>query len=150
MAVGLAVTVAPVDEDKPVDGLQLYVEAPLAVSDVLVPLQIVVEAGETVIVGVAFTVTVTVAVFVHPFASVPVIVYVVVVVGFAVTLAPVVDDKPVDGLQLYVEAPPAVSDVLAPLQIVTDGETVTVGLGFTVTITVAVFVHPFASVPVIV
>ena len=66
------------------------------------------------------------------------------------TVDPVVDDKPVEGLQLYVEAPLAVSDVLAPLQIVTAGETVTVGLGFTVTITVAVFVHPFASVPVIV
>lgn len=68
----MAVTVAPVDEDKPVDGLQLYVEAPLAVSEVLLPLQIVVEAGEMVIVGVGFTVTVTVAVFVHPLPSVPV------------------------------------------------------------------------------
>ena len=70
--VGLAVTVAPVVDDKPVEGLQLYVEAPLAVSDVLLPLQIVVEVGEMVTVGLAFTVTVTVAVFVHPFASVPV------------------------------------------------------------------------------
>lgn len=66
------------------------------------------------------------------------------------TLDPVVEDKPVAGLQLYVEAPPALSDVLVPLQIVTEGETATVGLGFTVTTTVAVFVHPFASVPVIV
>ena len=66
------------------------------------------------------------------------------------TVAPVVDDNPVAGLQLYVEAPPAVRDVLVPLQIVTEGETVTVGLGFTVTVTVAVLVHPFASVPVIV
>ena len=140
-------TVAPVVEDKPVEGLQLYVEAPLAVSDVLAPLQIV-TAGETVTVGLGFTVTVTVAVFVHPFASVPVIVYVVVAVGLAVTVAPVVEDKPVEGLQLYVEAPLAVSDVLEPLQIVTEGETVTVGLGFTVTLTVAVLVHPFASVPV--
>ena len=64
------------------------------------------------------------------------------------TVAPVVEDKPVAGLQLYVEAPLAVRDVLAPLQIVTEGETVTVGFGFTVTVTVAVLVHPFASVPV--
>ena len=41
-------------------------------SEVLLPLQIVVEAGEMLIVGVVFTVTVTVAVFVHPLASVPV------------------------------------------------------------------------------
>ena len=64
------------------------------------------------------------------------------------TVEPVVEDKPVAGLQLYVEAPPVVSDVLDPLQIVTEGETVTVGLGFTLTVTVAVLVHPFASVPV--
>ena len=63
-------------------------------------------------------------------------------------MGPVVEDKPVAGLQLYVKAPPAVSDVLAPLQIVTEGETVTVGLGLTVMVTVAVLVHPFASVPV--
>ena len=68
----MAVTVAPVVDDKPVEGLQLYVEAPLAVREVLLPLQIVVEVGETVIVGVVFTVTVTVAVLVHPLASVPV------------------------------------------------------------------------------
>ena len=68
----MAVTVAPVVEDRPVAGLQLYVEAPLAVSEVLDPLQIVTEGGETVIVGLGFTVTVTVAVLVHPFASVPV------------------------------------------------------------------------------
>lgn len=71
-----------------------------------------------------------------------------VAIGLAVTVAPVVEDSPVAGLQLYVVAPPAVSDVLAPLQIVTAGETVTVGLGFTVTLTAAVLVHPFASVPV--
>jgi hypothetical protein len=42
-----------------------------------------------------------------------------------------------------------VSDVLLPLQIVADaGEIVTVGIGFTIIVTDAVFVHPFASVPV--
>ena len=113
------------------------------------PLQIVAVVGEIVTVGVGLTVTVTVAVFVHPFASVPVTVYVVVVVGLAVTVAAVVDDKPVAGLQLYVVAPFAVSDVLLPSQIVADaGVTVTVGLGFTVIVTVAVLVHPFPSVPV--
>ena len=72
-----------------------------------------------------------------------------VVVGFAVTVAPVVADKPVAGLQEYVVAPLAVNDVLLPLQIVAVvGDTVTVGFGFTVIATVAVLVHPFPSVPV--
>ena len=95
----MAVTVAPVVEDKPVEGLQLYVEAPFAVSGVLDPLQIV-TAGETVTVGLGLTVTVTVAVLVHPFAAVPVTVYVIVLEGLAVTVAPVVDDKLVEGLQV--------------------------------------------------
>ena len=62
----MAVTVAPVVADKPVAGLQLYVEAPIAVNDVLLPLQIVAVVGETVTVGTGLTVTVTVAVPVHP------------------------------------------------------------------------------------
>ena len=48
-------------------------------------------------VGFGLTVTVTVAVEVHPAALVPVIVYVVVDAGFAVTLAPVVALNPVAG-----------------------------------------------------
>ena len=48
--------------------------------------------------GAGITVTVTSAVFVHPFAAVPVTVYVVVDAGLAVTVAPVVDDSPAAGL----------------------------------------------------
>ncbi len=48
-------------------------------------------------VGRAFTLTFRVAWSVHPFASVPVIVYTVVTVGLAVTLVPVVADSPVAG-----------------------------------------------------
>ena len=51
-------------------------------------------------VGNAFTVTVTVPVLVQPAAVVPVTVYVIVEVGSAVTVAPVVDDKPVAGLHV--------------------------------------------------
>ena len=132
VVVGLAVTVAPVDEDKPVAGLQLYDVAPLAVSEVLVPLQIVVVVGATVTVGSGLTVTVTVVVPVHPLV-VPETVYVVVVVGFAVTVAPVVDDNPVAGLQLYVVAPLAVSETLLPMQIACEGGLiVTTGMGLTV------------------
>ena len=91
----------------------------------------------------------TVAVLLHPFASVPVTVYVVAVTGLAVTAAPVVPDNPVAGDQLYACAPPAVNVVLLPLQIVTEaGVTVIAGNEFTATLTVAVFMHPFASVPV--
>ena len=42
-------------------------------------------------------------------------------------------------------APFAVSVVDCPLQIVTAGETVTTGSGFTVTVICAVAVHPFKS-----
>ena len=52
----MAVTVAPVVADKPVAGLQLYVVAPLAVNDVLLPLQIAGVAGVTVTTGTGFTV----------------------------------------------------------------------------------------------
>jgi hypothetical protein len=51
------------------------------------------------ITGVVLTVTVTVAVLVQPAADVPVTVYVVVDAGFALTVAPVVADKPVEGDQ---------------------------------------------------
>lgn len=58
------------------------------------PAQIVPEL--TVTTGNGVTVTVEVAVLLQP-EVVPVIVYVVVEDGFAVTLAPVVDDSPVEG-----------------------------------------------------
>jgi hypothetical protein len=48
--------------------------------------------------GAGITVTVTAVEFVHPFPSVPATVYVVVVVGLAITVAPVVVDNPVVGL----------------------------------------------------
>ena len=63
------------------------------------------------------TVTKEVAVPVQP-ANVPVTVYVVVVVGFAVTVAPEVAVKPVDGVQVYVVAPLAVRTTFAPEQII--------------------------------
>ena len=67
----------------------------------LLPLQIV--CAELLNVGVdgsVFTVIVEVAVAEHPFASVPVTVYVLVEVGVAITLLPVVEDNSVEGLQL--------------------------------------------------
>lgn len=100
-------------------------------------------------VGNGFTVTVTVVVPVHPLTEVPVMVYVVVAVGHAFTLEPVVALSAVLGVQVYVLAPLAVSVAQLPWQIVAGG-TVIVGVGFTVTVTTCVSVHPLALVPVIV
>jgi len=82
---------------------------------------------------------------VHPAALVPVTVYVVVALGVTVLLAPL--PNPPD--QLYVFAPLAVNTELSPLHIA-DGLAVaaTDGNGFTVTLTVAVPVHPTLLDPV--
>ena len=65
------------------------------------PVQAVVTLGERVPpAGDGRTVTVTVAELLHPFASVPVTVYVVLVVGLATTELPTVDERPVAGLQV--------------------------------------------------
>ena len=118
--------------------------APLAVNTELAPLHIAVGLADAVTVGNGFTVTVTVAVPVHPAVLVPVTVYVVVALGVTVMLAVL---PPV--LQLYVFAPLAVSSELSPLHIAAGlADAVTVGNGFTVTLTVAVPVHPSALVPV--
>ena len=62
--------------------------------------------------------------------------------GLAVTVVPVVEPKPVAGVQLYVVAPPAVRLVELPVQILVLEETVTVGDALTVTAFVAIRVHP--------
>jgi hypothetical protein len=97
--VGFAVTVDPVVALSPVVGDQTYVTAPDAVSvAVCCPTQIAGGAG-TVITGSGFTFTVTSVDAVQPLPSVPVTVYVVVEVGFAVTVDPVVALSPVAGDQ---------------------------------------------------
>jgi hypothetical protein len=75
-------------------------------------------------VGNGLTVTVTCAVRVQPQAPVPVTVYVVVELGEAVTVEPVVGLSPVVGDHVYVFRPLAVSNVLCPMQIDTGGETI--------------------------
>jgi hypothetical protein len=92
------------------------------------------------------TVTVAWSVEVHPFV-VPVMVYVVVVPGVNVTVAPVAALRFVAGDHEYVVAPVAVNVAVAVEQIVTSATTTT-GKGFTVTKTWSVLIHPFASVPV--
>jgi hypothetical protein len=83
----LAVTDAPLVVLRSVPGDHEYVVAPDAVSVVNAPAHIVAEF--TVTTGSGFTVTVEVAVPLQP-RLLPVIVYVVVVVGLAVTDAPLV------------------------------------------------------------
>ena len=108
----------------------------------MAPLQIVGEAGVTETTGAGFTVTVTFCVDVQP-AEVPVTVYVVVLAGLAVTIAPLVVERPLSGLQLKVSAPVAVRLTLSPEQMVADeGVTDTTGVGFTVTVTFCVDVQP--------
>jgi len=115
------------------------VAAPLAVKLVPVPpLHMLAEAGVTITVGVLLTVIVTVCVLVQ-LPVVPVTVYVVVIPGLAVTDAPTVPLNPAAGAHVYVEAPLAVRFVpLPPVHMLAAaGVTVTVGVGFTVTTTVA-------------
>jgi len=124
--------------------LQLYVLAPLAVNTEVPPTHIDVGDAVTLIVGVEFTVTVTVAVLLHPTPLDPVTVYVVLLVGATVILAVL---PPV--LQLYVLPPLAVNTEVPPTHI-DDGDAVIliVGVEFTVTVTVAVLLHPTPLDPV--
>ena len=143
VAVVLGVTVLLAPLPNPPD--QLYVFAPLAVNTEVAPLHIAAGLADALTDGNGFTVTLTVAVPVHPSAVVPVTVYVVVLVGDTVLELPV--PRLCD--QLYVFAPLAVNTDVAPLHIA-DGlaDALTDGNGFTVTLTVAVPVHPAVLVPV--
>ena len=143
VVVELGVTVLLAPLPNPPD--QLYVFAPLAVNTELAPLHIAAGLAVAATDGNGFTVTLTVAVPVHPAVLVPVTVYAVVALGVIVLLAPL--PNPPD--QLYVFAPLAVNTEVAPLHIAAGlAVAVTVGKEFTVTLTVAVPVHPAVLVPV--
>ena len=89
------------------------------------------------------TVTTVVAWAVHPLDAAPVIVYVVVTEGLAVTDAPVVALSPVAGLHVYETAPLAVMETEPAGQMVADaGEDKTIGEGSTVMVMVPVPEHP--------
>jgi hypothetical protein len=117
------------------------------VSTTLPPLQTAGAGGDTTS-GSGLTVTVTEAVAEHPLASVPVIVYVVVAGGDAITELPVQILRLVQGDHTYVDAPAAVSTVESPTQIEGGAEVRMTGKGFTVTVTESVAVLPTESVTV--
>jgi hypothetical protein len=97
VALGFAVTDAPVVPDKPAEGLQAYVVAPAAFKTTLAPGQIVAVVGETVTLRFDPTVTVTKVDPVQPLVLVTVTEYVVVADGLAVTVAPDIEESPVAG-----------------------------------------------------
>src|SRR5258706_12903003 len=104
-------------------------------------------AGEvTVTTGSGFTVTVPCAVAEHRLLSVPVTVYVVVEDGLAVTGEPVDALRFVDGVQVYVCAPLAVSVADCPFQIAGGGVTLVMGRGVTVRGACLVADHSLLSV----
>jgi hypothetical protein len=109
--------------------------APLALKFALLPTQIV--ALLAVMVGSGLTVTV-ITDKAEQVPLLPVIVYVVVTVGVAVTVLPDVELRPVPGLHVYVLAPLAVSTALLPRQMA-GGVAVTVGVTPTLTVAVVVF-----------
>jgi hypothetical protein len=129
------VTLEPVDELNDVAGLHVYELAPLALSVVEPPAQIVALFTETA--ALLKTETVALVEFTHPLASVPVMMYCVVEDGVAVTLAPFEAVSDEAGLQVYELAPLAVRLADPPLHIVALA-TVIVGSEFTFTVVLAV------------
>ena len=125
--------------------------APLAVSVMDSLRQIVGFAGKIDNTGSGFTVTLIVCVLVQPLALVPVIVYVVVAIGLALTCDPVLWFKPALGDHVYVLAPFMFKVTLSPMQrVALDGVALKVGKGFTATVLLIVLLQPLASVPVMV
>lgn len=121
--------------------------APLATSVAPTPEHTAAEDGLIVKVGVAVTVIIDESIA-EQLPLVPVTVYVVVTAGEAVTIAPVVELRPVNGLHEYVVAPLAVRLTLLPEHIDdAGGAMVTVGVLPTVITIESILVH-FPVLPV--
>jgi hypothetical protein len=135
--------VLPVPLVRPVKGDHEYDVAPEGVR-ICEPAEHIVEVeGDIETTGKGETVTRAYAVSIQPAELVPVTVYVVVDAGVAVTVEPALTFKPAVGVHAYVEPPFAVKVTEFPAQIAElVGLTVTVGLLFTTTITIAVSIHP--------
>ena len=111
---GFAITLDPEVDDNPCAGVHVYVVAPEAVKFACCPKQSTGLFGVTVTIGVGLTFTVTGNVKVHPSGFVAVTEYVVVVVGLATTVFPVVFDKPAEGDQSKLNEPFAVNVTCSP------------------------------------
>jgi hypothetical protein len=137
--VGVTVIVAPL-----ILLLQLYISPPLALNIEYAPSHMLDGFAFAIMSIVVLTFTVTVAVFAQPALEIPVTVYVDVLLG-----ATVIDAPLMPLLQLYVLPPLALKTEFPPIHILEGlANAVTVGNGFTVTLTVAVPVHPAVLVPV--
>ena len=116
---------------------------PLAVNVAVFPAHII--AAFTLNVGKGFTVTALTVVFTQPLS--PVMVYVVVTVGLATTLVPLILFNPLAGLHVYVVAPLAVKVVVPFKHIADTPDILIVGVEFMLTTTVLVLIQLFISVP---
>lgn len=144
---GFAVTLLPVVDDKAVLVTHVYVTAPLAVRVIGVPAHCTKDVGAMDTVGRGFTVIGIVAAVVQPLLVEPTTVYVVDIVGDALTVAPVCDDSPFAGVQEYVTALMAVNMVDPPMHIAPSVALTDVG-GLTDTGNSDVAVQPKPVVPV--
>jgi len=147
VVVGLAVGLVQFVHVSPVEGLQAYVVAPLAVRLTLLPLQIAGFAGVTDTTGIGVTVITRVVSLLHPLALVTDIVYVVVAAGVIVVTEQFVQFNPVPGDHAYVVPPEVVIVVKPPAQTLSLPEIVTLILPVTVTVTVVESLHPAALIP---
>ena len=100
VAAGVAVTVAPVAALNVAAGDHVILVAPVAVNETDSPKQMLGAFGVTEILNPGAMVTVESAEETHPFISVPITVYDCVEATVAVTLAPVVAESPVPGVQV--------------------------------------------------
>lgn len=136
VSIGFAVGLGQVEQLNPVFGVHTYVAAPPAFNTVLPPKQIAGEPGVIDTGKTEATETTSVKGVAGQPSELPVIVYVVVDNGVALTIAPVEALKVAEGVHVYVAAPDAVRFTFPPGQIVgVNGATDIVGVGFTVTTT---------------
>jgi hypothetical protein len=106
------------------------------------PLQLAFTTEEKLTVRAAGSLIETVELFTHPFASVPVTVY------MPVQSVPTVDPIMPPGAHVYVVAPVADAEPLqSPKQVASLPLALIVGSAFTVTVVVPLLWQPFASIP---
>jgi hypothetical protein len=146
---GLAVTVAPDEEDKLAAGAQEYVVPPFAVNTTLPPGHVEGAEGVTETAKFGATFTTISSVPVHPFALVTVTIYVAVDAGVAKGFEIFALLNPVAGDHAYIVPPEACNCALPPpKQSVVSEPALAITGNKTVTTTVSASVQPEAFVTV--